>query len=108
MSNIALWNHKAFISAIELLYPHDREECLARLHEAKEEILAKINTCERIGDAGLRTSGSGRDNDGDFPDNNDGEPPHDPGGSTPKGNKGDSSAPGKSGTMASTLGNKYQ
>ena len=56
MSNVALWSHEAFISTIELLHPHDREECLTRLHEAREEILEKINTCENIGDAGLRTS----------------------------------------------------
>ena len=67
----------AFVSAIELLYSHDRDECLVRLHEAKEKILEMINTCENIGDAGLQASVPQRDNDGDSPNDNDGDSPLD-------------------------------
>ena len=106
MSNVALWSHKAFISTIELLYPHDREECLTRLHEAKEEILEKINAYENIGDAGLRANVSRRDDDGNSPGDNDGDSPHDPGGSFPTGNQGGGNTPDRSDTMTSTQGNK--
>ena len=56
MSKVALWNHTAFVSAIEVLCVHDRGECMTRLYEAREKILEMITTYENIGGAIVRNS----------------------------------------------------
>ena len=93
VSDIALWNHSAFVSAIEVLCGQDRDECMTRLCESRDKIQEMIATFEGIGGAGSHANMPQGGNNDDPPNDNDGDPSQGPGGSSSKGNKGGGDTP---------------
>ena len=105
MSNVALWNHSAFVSAVEVLHKHDHGECMTRLCQARDKIQEMIAVLEGIGDAGPRANVPQGGNNDDPSDDGGGGPSQGPGSSSSKGNKGGNGAPGKHGNFDPTQGN---